>query len=235
MGRIVLALVIAGLLAILALVFLYPQLMVAPGALIKGHAEFDDDCFACHTPLLGNTPEKCMACHALDRIGLFTTRGTRIEGKRVPFHQKLEDQACIVCHTDHSRLATGHTRNAFSHELLRADVREQCDSCHDRPADSLHSTMSGNCSACHTNKAWIPADFDHARYFRLDGEHNAECSTCHVQNDYGEYTCYGCHEHTPAGIRAEHLEEGIRDFQNCVTCHRSADEGEGEGDEDDDD
>ena len=25
-------------------------------------------------------------------------------------------------------------------------------------------------------------------------------------------------------IRREHIEEGIRDFDNCVECHRSADE-----------
>jgi cytochrome c2 len=28
----------------------------------------------------------------------------------------------------------------------------------------------------------------------------------------------------PAKIRREHIEEGIRDFDNCVECHRSADE-----------
>ncbi len=48
-------------------------------------------------------------------------------------------------------------------------------------------------------------------------------STCHVGNDYKRYTCYGCHEHTPAKVRAEHEEEGIRDFENCVKCHRSGD------------
>ena len=47
--------------------------------------------------------------------------------------------------------------------------------------------------------------------------------TCHTGNDYSRYTCYGCHEHTPAKIRSEHQEEGIRDFENCVECHRSAD------------
>lgn len=54
------------------------------------------------------------------------------------------------------------------------------------------------------------------------------------------YTCYGCHQHTPANIRGEHIEEGIRNFANCVDCHRSADEediGGGErrdgGDDDD--
>jgi hypothetical protein len=58
----------------------------------------------------------------------------------------------------------------------------------------------------------------------LDGDHNASCVTCHVRNDYSRYTCYGCHEHTPANIRRKHLEEGIRKFDNCVECHRSADE-----------
>jgi len=48
--------------------------------------------------------------------------------------------------------------------------------------------------------------------------------TCHTGNDFKRYTCYGCHEHTPANVRAEHEKEGIRDFENCVECHRSADE-----------
>jgi hypothetical protein len=45
-----------------------------------------------------------------------------------------------------------------------------------------------------------------------------------VRDDYSRYTCYGCHEHSPEKIRREHIEEGIRDFKNCVECHRSADE-----------
>ena len=36
------------------------------------------------------------------------------------------------------------------------------------------------------------------------------------------YTCYGCHEHTEANIRAKHVHEGIANFTNCVSCHRSA-------------
>jgi hypothetical protein len=47
-----------------------------------------------------------------------------------------------------------------------------------------------------------------------------------VANDYKKYTCYGCHEHTPANIRREHVEEGIRNFDNCVECHRSGDKDE---------
>ncbi|HTM77081.1 MAG TPA: hypothetical protein VL133_05590 [Devosia sp.] len=55
------------------------------------------------------------------------------------------------------------------------------------------------------------------------------------------YTCYGCHEHQVAGITAKHTRKGIRDFTNCVACHRSAKErsghggkaGEGHSDDDD--
>ena len=37
------------------------------------------------------------------------------------------------------------------------------------------------------------------------------CVTCHVDNDYSNYTCYGCHEHSRSKIREEHVEEGIHD------------------------
>ena len=70
--------------------------------------------------------------------------------------------------------------------------------------------------------------FDHDKSFLLDADHKVQCSTCHTKNNYSTYTCYGCHEHTPDRIRAEHREEGIRDLDNCVRCHRSA---EGEGSE----
>ncbi|MEN9398134.1 MAG: hypothetical protein RLZ81_2664, partial [Pseudomonadota bacterium] len=38
-----LALICANLAALLALVFLYPHLMVSPGALVSGHAELATD------------------------------------------------------------------------------------------------------------------------------------------------------------------------------------------------
>jgi hypothetical protein len=40
-----------------------------------------------------------------------------------------------------------------------------------------------------------------------------------------------CHEHSPSRIASEHLEEGIRNYNNCIKCHRSASE-HGEGRED---
>ena len=77
-------------------------------------------------------------------------------------------------------------------------------------------------------QAWKPATFDHDRFFPLDKDHIATCLTCHVGNNYKQYTCYGCHEHTPANMQAKHRDEGVSEsLDNCVRCLRSA-SGEGE-------
>ena len=88
----------------------------------------------------------------------------------------------------------------------------------------LHRDLTLGCGQCRTADAWKPATFDHAKLFVLDRDHNASCVTCHTGNEYRRYTCYGCHEHTPANVRRKHQEEGIQNFENCVECHRSASE-----------
>lgn len=112
----------------------------------------------------------------------------------------------------------------FDHALLKKSTSDQCETCHKSPTDSLHKQITGNCLQCHSQKRWTPATFDHKDFFELDGDHNTSCVTCHVRNDYSQFTCYGCHEHTPANIRRKHIKEGISKFDNCVECHSNADE-----------
>ncbi len=224
-------LVSLNLALLVALVFVYPHLMVSPGKIIASHAGIASDCFACHAPLRGASSARCVACHALPDIGLRSTQGKPIVRKtlKVPFHQELLEQDCMACHSDHAGpKLTQKNRKLFSHALLRSTVRDQCQTCHRAPADKLHIRIAGNCSRCHAQSAWKPASIEHDKSFHLDKHHNVECSTCHVSNDYSRYTCYGCHEHTVQNILREHRDEGIRDLDNCVACHRSAD-GEGGG------
>ncbi len=225
-----LALITLNLAGLVALVFVYPHLMVSPGAVVPAHAEINTDCFACHAPLRGAAADRCIKCHALADIGVRTTKGAPVERKAVKasFHQQLIEQDCMACHSDHPgpRL-TERSGKRFSHQLLRADVRERCEACHKPPADSLHRQVTGNCAQCHRQDGWKPATFAHDKLFLLDSDHNASCVTCHAGSDYKRYTCYGCHEHQPDKIRRKHEKEGIRDFENCVKCHRSADEKEG--------
>lgn len=227
------------LLGALVFAFVSPRTAISPGALLDAHHSIGNDCFACHTPFLGSRSEKCVACHAVERIGRFTTTGQPIEGTKTAFHQHLTEHDCMACHVEHRGRPGAQAMKAFSHELLDPAMRGECGSCHARPQDALHGQVEGGCQQCHRTDAWRPATFDHARFFLLDGEHDTACATCHVGGDFKRYTCYGCHEHSPEGIRAEHVEEGIRDFENCVECHRSADEhgegGEREGGNGDDD
>ncbi|MFT3930476.1 MAG: cytochrome c3 family protein [Spongiibacteraceae bacterium] len=230
MNRIV-AITLAACLVVFAIpIFVYPHLMIAPGNLIPAHQQLNNDCFACHAPLRGVSAERCIVCHRPADIGRLTTTGKTIAKSRasIPFHQKLITQDCMSCHSDHTGVQRLKPVGHFDHAILRMDVRDQCEGCHNPPTDSLHQQISGNCRQCHAQDKWTPATFDHAKYFVLDSNHNAQCATCHVRNDYRRYTCYGCHEHTPENIRSEHNEEGIRNVDNCVECHRSADERESE-------
>ena len=217
------AVVALNLVVLVALAFIYPHLMVSPGPLVKGHASLATDCFACHAPLRGASSQRCIACHALPDIGVRTTLGVTLvsRNQKPAFHQNLAEQDCMACHSDHlGPLLTQRSRKPFSHALLQAPMRERCDSCHKAPTDTLHRTIISNCAQCHSQEAWKPATFDHAKLFVLDRDHDTACATCHTTQNYQQYTCYGCHEHTAAKVRAEHQEEGITDFENCVECHR---------------
>lgn len=258
-----------NLVALVALAFVYPHLMISPGSLVKGHEELATDCFACHAAWRGASTQRCTECHAVADVGLKTTKGVPIPTRtvKVSFHQELIEQDCMACHSDHQGpKLTKRSRKPFSHPLLKVSVREQCsschaaprdtvhrdlkaecsqchdskawkpahfdhkllapavfdrcESCHNAPTDRLHRQIQGNCKSCHKTDAWKPASFDHNKYFVLDRDHEATCDTCHKNNDYSRYTCYGCHEHSQAKVREEHLEEGIRNFENCVECHR---------------
>ncbi len=231
-GRWLWFVIAANLLVLVALVFVYPHLMVGPGPLVPGHATLASDCFACHAPLRGASAERCLVCHTLPDIGLRTTKGVVLHAAvgagttrlKTSFHQNLIEQDCVACHSDHAGpKLTRRSSKKFSHALLRVETRDHCSSCHAAPNNSLHRELSVGCTQCHRTAAWKPATFEHEKFFLLDRDHNATCVTCHkVSTDYRQYTCYGCHEHTPANVRREHEEEGIQNIDNCVRCHRSA-------------
>lgn len=233
-GRWLWIVIAANLLVLVALAFIYPYLMVSPGPLVPEHAALATDCFACHTPLRGASAERCMVCHALPDIGLRTTKGvatqvtlaTGTTRLKTSFHQELTEQNCMACHSDHAGpKLTQRSRKMFSHALLRGETRERCASCHAAPSNAMHRNLGVgvDCAQCHKVEAWKPATFDHDKFFVLDKDHNATCATCHTTEDHSKYTCFGCHEHTPANVRRQHEEEGIRNFENCARCHRSAD------------
>lgn len=229
-----------------------PYRAITPGVLTAGHEAQRDDCFSCHTPLRGASREKCVACHALEGIGFRTVAGAAVASANARsnlLHRALRGE-CASCHREHQGRTRAHAMARFVHEELPVALRGDCAACHleQRPKDALHASDSASCGECHATASWRPARFDHARFFRFDRHHPAECAACHPGGDFKKWSCTGCHEHRPAKIAEEHREEGIQEFADCVKCHRSGDKhearrggGEGGGgrdgdqEEDDDD
>lgn len=180
------------------------------------HEQVSTDCKSCHNTtewetistfnhdmILGDTKNDCVSCHESPKTSLHEMSGTN----------------CMECHT-----TTKWTPATFNHDKILADANNTCISCHQSPKDTFHDGAGTNCMECHSTTKWVPSTFDHSSSFVLDRNHNASCTTCHVNNNFETYTCYSCHEHSEANVRNEHLEEGIRDFQDCVSCHKSGNE-----------
>ena len=231
--------VLAG---VIALAFFYPHEMVSPGNLTAAHADLESDCFACHVPFRGVSSGRCINCHVVADIGLKTTKGVTIAGRngRPAFHQALTEENCLSCHSEHPAPSYArHPVKTFQHGLIAPATRKQCETCHTAPDDAQHKGLNLPCAQCHQTSGWEPSTFDHAKFFPLTGHHAASCVTCHTGQDFKRYTCFGCHEHERSKVEAQHREEGIRNIDNCVRCHRSGgdgerEHGEREGEDDDD-
>lgn len=208
---------------------LWPGPSIQPGQLLAAHAPLRNDCLACHAVGRGAEAARCVKCHALSGIGLVRVGGAPLPAPRPAvqrLHEPLAGVQCSGCHAEHAgRLGSG-LATRFRHEVLTPPVRDDCANCHatQRPADEIHAAAAA-CGACHSTRGWKPASFDHDRYFRFDEDHPPRCADCHASGrGFKSYSCDKCHP--PARIASEHREEGIQDFADCVTCHRSADEHE---------
>jgi hypothetical protein len=197
-----------------------------------------EQCIACHQgppdALHERVRDGCIQCHDIEQWKPATFKHEMLSvaernqclachESQVPtdaLHRQVTDE-CGKCHdVEQWKLAT------FQHDKLPIAERGQCAACHEEatPDDALHRQVSDECGQCHATDKWKPANYDHNRYFAFDKDHSAKCTNCHTTTDYKKFTCYECHEHSPRNTRKEHLEEGIRDYGDCVKCHRNADE-----------
>ncbi|MEW5959218.1 MAG: hypothetical protein AB1801_15925 [Chloroflexota bacterium] len=173
----------------------------------------------------------CLECH-IEAQPVFMTD-----------HQLTFGQNCLACHDgerpmpfDHAAffpLEGEHTTlncaNCHGGYRFKGTPRE-CYGCH--AAKDVHNSQLGTeCGACHTPRAWSEVILEEHTFpitHRNEGR-PIECQVCHPAV-YTVYTCYGCHEHNPTKMERRHLEEGIRDFQNCAACHPTGREDEAEDD-----
>lgn len=199
-------------------------------SLVLHSADYDGgsiSCAGCHQESFNDADTQlCVACH---------TRGEQVVGF-MDQHVAQFGYGCLDCHDGIDRMSDFDHAQVFlldgAHSSVEcvschldyqfAGISSECVDCHAEP--EIHLGFFGvSCQNCHSTTAWVPASL-RFHDFPLDhgGEGQVPCETCHDQT-YLEYTCYGCHEHEPADIQEEHLEEGISigELKDCVECHPS--------------
>jgi hypothetical protein len=216
---------------------------------VASHTELADDCGACHAPPWGRArmADRCLACHEDIQAEIADTTS---------LHGRIGSAAgCLACHTEHNGPSGNLTRfdgRGFDHARYgfpltgghadlactechggasqRLDFRApaaQCVDCH-REDDPHGGELGDACGECHGPVRWEDVTFDHGFPLTHGSREPVKCDVCHrdAPRSYGTYSCYGCHEHSPEDIREEHLDEGIRDFDDCMSCHPTGREDE---------
>ncbi len=207
-----------------------------------------------HRETAAGVPFACSDCHA-NRA--FTFEPARCESCHREYQPAFTDEhvalwggECRSCHDGTGVDGSGFDHARTSFPLTGAHVSVDCAGCHKsarttaalaktpttcigchRQDDTHRGAMGTDCAACHNTSRWEDVSFDHA--FPLDhGESGvSECAVCHqdTPRSYERYTCYGCHEHSPARIQSKHDEEGISrsELAECARCHPTGREHEG--------
>lgn len=217
--------------------FYAADMWIAPGHATPGHRTIAGDCFACHLPFRGTPATRCTSCHAFDRAASVKANGKIQPGNALhALHREFSRIDCANCHVGHLTHGAKNATPCFDHTMMRTETRRACSTCHRPPQDSLHPSLGSQCAECHATGTWTPATFDHRKFFSIEPPHDAACSTCHRSTDFKRYSCMNCHAHSPARIARKHAEEGIRNLNHCVRCHRGGDTHDGgrETDEHDD-
>ncbi len=176
-------------------------------------------------PLAGaHRSAACSACHkdAGYRIARFDTCTTC---HKTP-HEPRVSSACTTCHTTANWVSRNfnHERTAFP--LAGRHATTPCASCHKAPAtrvkppsatcaachaDPHKGGFKEDCSACHTEKGFSPASFDHLTRARFA-----------LEAGHGGLACKACHKNLAAPA-ATPVSKRTVDFRGlgaaCATCH----------------
>jgi len=208
--------------------------------LTGAHVPVANDCAACHNGNYNNTPNTCNGCHTPD-----------YNSSTNPNHVALNlPTDCESCHTTASdwQPATFAIHNQF-YQLngAHATIANDCAACHNGNYNNTPNTCVGchladfngttnpdheaanfptTCNDCHTETAWVPANFDHNQFWPITGAHipiQTDCAACHVGGNYNNTpnTCAGCH--TPdynSSTNPNHVALNLP--TDCESCHTTA-------------
>jgi hypothetical protein len=211
------------------------QKMASPGKLSAAHAFLEDDCAACHTPVQGTDPAKCIACHADDE-SLLKRRPTAFHadvGSCRECHGEHQGDRRQLANMDHAALTKIGLRRRDGDDQSRRDEViswiKRLDDAGVNPDGPPHLAPAEavlDCVACHAEK-------DH--HFRLFG---TDCAQCHATTKWTipefrhpsprSTDCAQCHQAPPSHYmmhfqmvsmtvaRQEHAR-----VDQCYLCHQT--------------
>jgi hypothetical protein len=212
------------------------DLLLMPGQVIRGHAEFEEKCDDCHVTLeKENQSRLCVSCHDHEDIAKDVEQSQGFHGRI----DNIRETSCSHCHTDHEGRDAEvvlFDPESFDHvatdfKLDGAHIGVKCEGCH-RP-EKKYSQAPGNCidchkeddphkerlgekcADCHITRDWAENEFDHDKTeFQLEGKHvEVDCKLCHAGEVYKKTPkeCIACHQ-----INDVHQN---RYGTKCETCH----------------
>lgn len=223
------------------------QQSVSPGMLSRSHGSMSNNCAACHAPVKGIEPTRCIACHANDT--------SLLQRQPTAFHASI--QTCGGCHVEHrggDRMPTrmdhallakaGHEAlNSVprSEEALGGPMRAQdidaLAAILDKPA-SAHASMpekttpapdmrecAGATDCAPPLVVTVPAASNNlpAHPGVSVNESMLNCAACHQTKDRHQGTfgtdCVQCHATTSWKI-AEFRHPSTRSTE-CSQCHKA--------------
>ncbi len=233
--RILLFVFIASAIILAALGAAFPELLLNPGPLMKGHQSLKKECLRCHKPFAGATSIQCVSCHKQSDISIRTVAGRVLpkDAGKAQFHTEVALNSCIDCHTEHRGTSAAKAPKPFIHSSLLLVKQKECITCHknNKPKDDLHRYAKDSCSECHRTTQWKPATFDHKKLTATSAQ---QCITCHKVNQPNDNlhrsaraNCTTCHNITawkPSTYDHDRFFKLDGDHRaGCVTCHTKPD------------
>jgi hypothetical protein len=218
-----------------------------PGAVITGHAKYEQQCEKCHKKFdKAAQNQLCLDCHK------DTATDVRTKNR---LHGHLDSDDCRTCHTDHkgrdAKIAQvdkkkfNHDRANFRLRGGHKETKNGCDDCHkskkkfrETPSDcySCHKKdddgekghkggLGKKCEDCHDDVKWKETRFDHDKKtkFKLAGKHKeTKCKECHIDAKYKDTPkdCYACHKKDDQNKEGGHRGKF---GSKCEKCHGADD------------
>ncbi|MEI7500225.1 MAG: hypothetical protein WCK84_07215 [Bacteroidota bacterium] len=208
--------------------------------LTGAHETIANNCVSCHQGSYVNTPNTCAGCHLPNYN---TTTNPNHAAINIPTN-------CVTCHTTNPNWipATFAIHNNY-YVLAGAHVTiaNNCIDCHKGNYNITPNTCVGChltnynqttnpphaasqfptiCTNCHTQNAWVPANWDHDNlYFPIySGKHKGEwnaCTDCHPNSgNYAVFTCTtSCHPQSTMNSEHQGVSGYTYNSAACLSCH----------------